>query len=100
MSNRTFFIARTETGSEELYNCGLYSFTSGWSYAPLRMTSEDRAVFASRLAQGCDDWARLQCDFRPRSTGERPGTSWATVADFEPADSAAEEQLAEETVDD
>ena len=61
MSNRTFFVARKETGEDlEPFDCGVYALTTGWSYAPLRMTSEDRAAFASRLAHGCDDWSAAQ----------------------------------------
>lgn len=102
MSNRTFFVARNETGEDEvLFACGLYSMTTGgtlttgWSYAPLRMTSEDRVVFAARLAHGCDDWARVHCELRLRTGDTRPGAVWPATASFDSTDAAPDEQLAE-----
>jgi hypothetical protein len=102
MSNRTFFVARKESAEdEEPFDCGLYSLTTGcalttgWSYAPLRMTSEDRGVFAARLAQGCEDWARAHGEFRPRTADTRPGAAWTATAGVDSTDSAPDEQLAE-----
>jgi hypothetical protein len=101
MSNRTFFVARKESGEdEEPFACGLYSLTAvctlttGWSYAPLRMTCADRVAFAARLAHGCEDWARVHSGFRLRTAAPRPGTVWSATASFDSTDAAPAEQLA------
>jgi len=81
---------------EERIDCPLYPVPEfGWSYAPLRIASDDLTAFASRLMRGCDEWAQMHFEFQARANDGIIGLAWGTAAAVESRCSAPAERLDE-----